>query len=73
MKTLEQTKSEVFALEIWTIHEDLDEVINEVARRYAKEVAQQTIKNVCKNYDKKTDVGQANIAVISLESNIPEI
>lgn len=37
MKTLERIKLEVFATEIWTEHEDLDEVINEVAKRYANE------------------------------------
>lgn len=45
MKDLERIKLEVFATEIWTEHEDLDEVMNEVAKRYAKEVAMQALKN----------------------------
>lgn len=49
------------------------EEIEEEVHIYAKEVAQQTIKNVCKNFDEKSVVGQTSIAVISAESNIPEL
>lgn len=88
MKTLEQIKSEVFALEIWTIHEDLDEVINEVAKRYAKEAAMQALKNAAANSTLEDEDGRErgesvydyhdNKVSISKESilnknNIPEM
>lgn len=80
MKTLEEIKRE-YARErgfMGLLHMEYDGMIeardvNEVAKRYAKEVAQQTIKNVCKNFDEKSVVGQTSIAVISAESNIPEL
>lgn len=73
MKTLEQIKSEVFATEIWTEHEDLDEVINEVARRYAKEFAREALKIDRSHFDEKTSLGQISINVITSESNISEL
>lgn len=82
MKTLERIKLEVFALEIWTIHEDLDEVINEVAKRYAKEVAREALRNASENA--KTTQGYCSdgwspsVKVVDKqsilnESNIPEL
>ena len=73
MKSLERIKLEVFATEIWTEHEDLDEVINEVAKRYAKEVAREALKNASSHFDEKTSLGQISINVITSESNIPKL
>ena len=79
MKSLEQIKTEVFALEIWTEHEDLDEVINEVAKRYAKEVAREALKNASDevairlDYEEYASCDWIDKRTILDESNIPEL
>jgi|SRR5690606_28384529 len=79
MKTLDRIKLEVFATEIWTEHEDLDEVIDEVAKRYAKEVAREALKNASEeatirlDYEEYTSSDWIDKLTIIDESNIPEI